>query len=539
MSIFDVNPTKNRENWKAHWAAKLKNAEPFESLHRRKNGEVFPVDITNNFVEFEGVTYSCSIVRDITSRKARNQRARLSDFTVQRTGDAVFWICPKGLIKRVNDEAVARYGYTEEEFDEMSILKISKQMNPESFREFWTQLKNEERIIFEGVHFTKAGKKIDVEISTNFILFEEMEYTCSIVRDITDRKMKESALRGALFEIKDLKEKLEAENNYLQEEIEVQNNFGEIVSGSQSFKKILKQIEQVADTTSTVLVTGESGTGKELIARALHQLSRRSNRPMIKVNCAALPANLIESELFGHEKGAFTGALNKKIGRFELANGGTLFLDEIGEMPVELQPKLLRAIQEGEIERVGGTETIKVEVRIIAATNRNLKKEIEKGTFREDLYYRLNVFPIHSIPLRKRREDIPILTKFFCEKLGTKLGKKITDIPQKVIDKLTAYDFPGNVRELENLVERAIIMSKRGKFSLGDWFNPKQKIVRPESFDSLENAQRNHIIKVLQHTNWKVSGDSGAAALLAVKPTTLYSKIDKLGIKRSTDVAKD
>ena len=219
-----------------------------------------------------------------------------------------------------------------------------------------------------------------------------------MVRDIGERKQKEAALRGALLEIKELKEKLEAENNYLQEEIEVQNNFGEIISNSPKFRVVLKQIEQVADTSSTVLITGESGTGKELVARALHQLSRRSNRPMIKVNCATLPANLIESELFGHEKGAFTGALSKKLGKFELADGGTLFLDEIGEMPIDLQSKLLRAIQEGEIERLGGEEVKKVDVRIITATNRDLPKEIEEGNFREDLYYRLNVFPIHNIP---------------------------------------------------------------------------------------------------------------------------------------------
>jgi len=264
------------------------------------------------------------------------------------------------------------------------------------------------------------------------------------------------------------------------------------------------------------LVTGESGTGKELIARAVHQLSRRSKRPMIKVNCAALPASLIESELFGHEKGAFT----------------------VGEMPIDLQPKLLRAIQEGEIERVGGQEVQTVDVRIIAATNRDLPKEIDKGTFREDLYYRLNVFPIHSMPLRERKEDIPVLVRFFCEKLGTKLGRKITDVPQRVIDKLLAYDFPGNIRELENLIERAIITSRTKKLSLGDWFNPKKRRKKATNFASLEDHQRKYIIEVLKHTNWRVSGEEGAAKILKMRPTTLYSKIDKLGIKRSNEVAE-
>jgi len=256
---------------------------------------------------------------------------------------------------------------------------------------------------------------------------------------------------------------------------------------------------------------------------------------MIKVNCAALPASLIESELFGHEKGAFTGALARKLGKFELADGGTIFLDEIGEMPIDLQPKLLRTLQEGEIERVGGQEIKIIDVRIIAATNRNLPKEIEKGNFREDLYYRLNVFPIHSIPLRARKADIPLLTRFFCEKLGTKLGKKITDIPQKVIDKLLSYDFPGNIRELENLIERAIITSRSGKLTLGNWFNPKKKNPKAQNFISLEDHQRNYIIEVLKHTNWRVSGDYGAAKLLNMRPTTLYSKMDRLNIKRSTE----
>lgn len=534
MTIFDVNPNMSRDIWAAHWEAKQKDASTFESSHRRKDGTIFPVDITDIFVTINNRVYSCAIVRDITQRKEADKLARLSDFTIQKAGDAIFWLCPKGFIKNVNEEACLRYGYSAEVFQQMNITALNTESETTDFPTTWTELKAAKQLVFEDTHFKQDGKRMQVEVSSHYIQFEEMEYACSMVRDISERKQKEAALRGALLEIRELKEKLEAENNYLQEEIEVQNNFGEIVSNSKKFKKVLKEIEQVADTSSTVLITGESGTGKELIARALHQLSRRSKRPMIKVNCAALPANLIESELFGHEKGAFTGALTKKIGKFELADGGTLFLDEIGEMPIELQPKLLRAIQEGEIERVGGAQHISVDVRIIAATNRNLPKEIEKGNFREDLYYRLNVFPIHSIPLRERKEDIPLLTRFFCEKLGGKLGRKITDIPQKVIDKLVAYDFPGNVRELENLIERAIITSSKGKLNLGNWFSPpKKKKVQPAHFLSLEEAQRNHIIKVLQHTEWKVSGDHGAAKILGMRPTTLYSKIERLGIKRS------
>ena len=537
LSIFDVNPTMSPAIWAAHWAAKQKDSATFESRHRRKDGTVFPVDITDIFVEVKGEVYSCAIIRDITARKEASRVARLSDFTIQNAGDSIFWVYPDGSIKQVNENACEQYGYSKEEFLQMFISDLYKDMEATDFQKIWSNLKKERQLVFETEHYTKAGKKVPVEISSHFIEFEDQEYACSMVRNISERKQKESALRGALLEIKSLKEKLEAENNYLQEEIEVQNNFGEIISNSPKFQIVLKQIEQVSNTNSTVLVTGESGTGKELIARAVHQLSARSKRPMIKVNCAALPASLIESELFGHEKGAFTGALARKLGKFELADGGTIFLDEIGEMPIDLQPKLLRTIQEGEIERVGGQEIKNIDVRIIAATNRNLPKEIEKGNFREDLYYRLNVFPIHSIPLRARKADIPILTRFFCEKIGTKLGKKITEVPQKVIDKLLSYDFPGNIRELENLIERAIITSRSGKLSLGNWFNPKKKKIKAQNFISLEDHQRNYIIEVLKHTNWRVSGDYGAAKLLNMRPTTLYSKMDRLNIKRSMDVA--
>ncbi len=536
LSIFDVNPTMNSEIWAMHWAAKQKDSATFESSHQRKDGVIFPVDITDIFVELKGVVYSCAIIRDITERKDANRIERLSDFTIQKAGDSIFWICPEGGIKQVNENACMQYGYSKDEFLQMNITQLYENQAVD-MKKIFAKLRTERQIVFEADHYTKANKKLPVEISSHYIEFENMEYACSMVRDISQRKQKEAALRGALLEIKELKEKLEAENNYLQEEIEVQNNFGEIISSSPKFRVVLNQIEQVADTSSTVLITGESGTGKELVARAVHQLSRRSNRPMIKVNCTTLPANLIESELFGHEKGAFTGALSKKLGKFELADGGTLFLDEIGEMPIALQPKLLRAIQEGEIERLGGQEVKKVDVRIITATNRDLPKEIEEGNFREDLYYRLNVFPIHNIPLRERKEDIPLLIRFFCEKLDAKLGKKITDIPQKVIDKLVDYDFPGNIRELENLIERAIITSRTKRLSLGDWFNPKKKRKRATNFVSLENYQRNYIIEVLKHTNWRVSGEDGAAKLLGLRPTTLYSKLDRLGIKRSNNVA--
>ena len=284
------------------------------------------------------------------------------------------------------------------------------------------------------------------------------EFTRTMFIDITEKVLMEQE-----------QARLQAQNKYLQEEIKLNYNFEEIISKSKDFQKVLQQIEQVASTDATVLILGESGTGKELIARAVHNVSNRSKRPLVKVNCATLPANLIESELFGHEKGAFTGAMERKIGRFELADGGSIFLDEIGELPVELQAKLLRVLQEGEFERLGNPKTMKVNVRVIAATNRNLQQAIEKKEFREDLYYRLNVFPIVCPPLRKRKEDIPLLIKHFCQKHEGKIGRKITHVSDQVIDAMMAYDWPGNIRELENIIERAMILSRNGVLEYGDW----------------------------------------------------------------------
>ncbi len=330
--------------------------------------------------------------------------------------------------------------------------------------------------------------------------------------------------------------RLKAQNQYLQEEIKLNYNFEEIVSKSANFQKVLQQVEQVAATDATVLILGESGTGKELIARAVHHISNRNKKPLVKVNCATLPANLIESELFGHEKGAFTGALERKIGRFELADGGTIFLDEIGELPVELQAKLLRVLQEGEFERLGNPKTMKVNVRVIAATNRNLQTAIEKKEFREDLYYRLNVFPVTCPPLRERKEDIPLLVKHFCRKHDGKIGKRISDVEQQVMDALVAYDWPGNIRELENMIERAMILSRGRVLEYGDWI-PAKKLNGAESHKSiasskLEDIERDHIIEVLKSTGWKVSGEKGAAKILGLNATTLEARMKKLGIKR-------
>jgi transcriptional regulator with GAF, ATPase, and Fis domain len=362
-----------------------------------------------------------------------------------------------------------------------------------------------------------------------------LEKIIGINRDITERKTSEKELENALHQLTELKQQIEAENIYLKEELKLEGSYDEIVGASKSLSKVLKQVEQVAKTDSTVLVLGETGTGKELIALAVHDASDRKNKPLVKVNCSALPSDLIESELFGHEKGAFTGAINRKIGRFELANGGTIFLDEIGDLPIDLQTRLLRVLQESEFERLGGETTIKVDVRVIAATNRNLEKRVLENKFRQDLYYRLNVFPIKCPPLRDRLGDIPSLVNHFVNKYNHKVNHKIKTVNQKTIERLIQYNWPGNIRELEHVIERAVIINQGKQLRLGNWFadSSTQNVVSDE-LSTLEVMERNHIKKVLEKTNWKIRGRQGAAEILGLKPTTLESRMKKLMIIRST-----
>jgi transcriptional regulator with GAF, ATPase, and Fis domain len=350
----------------------------------------------------------------------------------------------------------------------------------------------------------------------------------AVGRDITERKRAEEALRRAFEEITQLKEQLQAENIYLREELEPEIKFEKVTGQSPQLKYVLYKVEQVAPTDATVLILGETGTGKEILARAIHERSRRNNRPMIKVDCATLPANLIESELFGHERGAFTGALQKQIGRFELADGGTIFLDEIGELPLELQPKLLRVLQEGEFERLGSSRSQKVEVRVIAATNRNLKEEVRHGRFREDLFYRLDVYTITLPPLRERQQDIPLLVQVFVNEFCAKLGKKIDHIPQRMLHALQQYAWPGNVRELRNVIERAVIICSGTTLRVEI---PKIGTLKIHDGRKLEDVERDHILKTLEDTNWRIAGDRGAAVRLGLHPNTLRSRMHRLGIK--------
>ena len=347
--------------------------------------------------------------------------------------------------------------------------------------------------------------------------------------DITRRKAMEAKLLEQIDEIQQLRHKLETENIYLRGEIMLQHGHEGIVGRSKAMKRVLAQVEQVAGTEATVLLQGETGTGKELMARTIHNLSNRKDRPLVTINCAALAPTLIESELFGREKGAYTGAMTRMAGRFEVADRSTLFLDEIGELSLDLQAKLLRVLEEGRFERLGSTKSLKVNVRIIAATNRNLTQEIAAGRFRSDLYYRLNVFPILIPPLRERSQDIPPLVWSFVKHFEKKNGKRIDLISRKSMEALQHYSWPGNARELRNIVEHAMITSQGGSLHLR---LPHTESEEVSTSDKLEDVERVHILRVLAKTGWRITGKSGAAEILGMKRTTLQSKMKKLGIQR-------
>jgi transcriptional regulator with GAF, ATPase, and Fis domain len=328
-----------------------------------------------------------------------------------------------------------------------------------------------------------------------------------------------------------LKDQLETENIYFRREVKLKHQLDHILGKSDGLKYVLYRAEQVAPTNTTVLILGETGTGKELIAAAIHHMSPRKDRPLVTVNCAALPASLIESELFGREKGAFTGADTRQVGRFEIANGSTLCLDEIGELPMEVQAKLLRVIQHSEFERLGSSRTIKVDVRIVATTNRNLEEEVRKGRFRQDLYYRLNVFPLTVPPLRQRKEDIPLLVQVFTERFAREIGKEITAIPKETMKALQDYDWPGNVRELENVIERSVILCSGPVLQLADKLQ-SSALSQTTGLRTMEETERDQILKTLSETRWRINGKKGAAAILGLHPSTLRARMHKLGIRR-------
>jgi formate hydrogenlyase transcriptional activator len=464
------------------------------------------------------------IIEDVTERAALEQRlvqhsneTRLLLNTVVATKnyyekilesmvDALFVTTPEGTIQTINAAASRLLGCNRVEIVGTRLDAVLHVGDHLPAQQPFANV--------ETIATSKDGTEIPVAVTSSFIEGEEQRHTVILARD--------------LREIHHLK----TENLFLHEEIRSTHNFHEIVGSSTAIKKVFRQIEQVAATDSTVLLLGETGTGKELIAHAIHSLSPRKNNIMVKVNCAALPSSLVESELFGHEKGAFTGAHTRRVGRFEHANGSTIFLDEIGELPLETQAKLLRVLQEREFERVGGTQAIRTDVRVIVATNKSLENSVKNGGFRNDLFFRINVFPIHIPPLRERREDIPLLVQHFVTKHAQRMKKNIVGVDKKAMEAMIRYPWPGNVRELAAVIERAVILSEGDtvkNFNLGS--STGNRILRQESL-SLEEAERHHILGILKEVGGVIEGPSGAAVRLDINPSTLRSKMKKLGIHR-------
>jgi PAS domain S-box-containing protein len=477
------------------------------------------------------------LVRMYDNSLARKLQKKIKERLLYReifthSKDAVAIIDPQGFYVEQNPSHSVLIGYSDKEIrGKTPTIHIRE----ESFLNILKELSSKGVHHEELISHTKSGSVVNID-HLMFPIFEENgKVICyvEIIRDITKRKQAEEALKNALAEVKQLKNRLQAENIYLQDEIKTEHNFEEIISCNVNFKKVLHKVETVAPTNANVLILGETGSGKELLARAVHNLSKRKNRPLVKVNCAAIPATLIESELFGHEKGAFTGAIDRKIGRFELADGGTIFLDEIGDLPSGLQVKLLRVLQDGDFERLGNPRTMKVDVRVIAATNRNLEKALKEGDFREDLYYRLYVFPIKSLPLRERKDDIPLLVNHFVKKFSTKLGKKIESLSLDVMESLQAYHWPGNVRELENMIERSVILAKGSNlvlYEMSDHFS--NQLEQGEKITSLKENERLLILEALEESNWVVEGKHGAAIRLDIPPSTLRLRIKEYGLKK-------
>ena len=533
-SLFELVPEAERSSF-SRLQDRVAGVITFEATVRCSDGTVVPVSATASIVRLGPKEYACTFLRDLPRREGLEQTVREREqqyrHLVEMANDGII-IVQDEIVQYINPRFTSIFGISPG-----CQIRFRDLLHPDAvddaMKRYRRHIEGKDMpLMYESMLLHEGGHTVPVEFNVGQIPWHGKPALIYEIRDITERKRAEVELRDALHLVEGLKKRLEEENVYLQHEIKLTHNFEDIISQDKRFKDLLGEVEMVASTNATVMILGETGTGKELIARAIHGISPRADRPLVKVNCAALPASLIESELFGYERGAFTGAVACRKGRFELADGGTIFLDEIGDLPPDLQVKLLRVLQDGEFERLGGTETLKVDVRVIAATNRDLESAVSSGTFREDLFYRLNVVPIVLPPLRNRAGDIPLLVNHFVRRFTAKTGKKIRGVPKKVMEFLKQYDWPGNVRELENIVERAVILSPGDQLEIGEWFGRARQPSSAPPQTTLEELERAHITRVLARTGWRVSGEKGAAKILGINPQTLVSRMKRLGIRR-------
>ncbi len=490
----------------------------------RRDGTAVAVDISLSPLERNGERLVVCLLRDVSEMRAR--LARMQHIVDAMPG--IFYIFDaEGRLRHWNRNVETLIGYSAEELEGKQVLDF---IHPDDRDHV---ARETGRVFSEGMGraeyrlLLKDGRTVPHIGNGVLCRLDGKDHMVGLAVDVSTLRETEQKLEERIAEVNELRRRLELENLYLRQEVMLVQRHGDITGDSPAIRAVLAQMEKVATTEASVLLLGETGTGKELIAQRIHDLSPRSGRPLIKVNCAALPPTLMESELFGREKGAYTGAVSREAGRFELADGSTLFLDEVGELSLDLQTKLLRVLQEGEFERVGSSRTRKVDVRIVAATNRDLAEAVREGDFRKDLFYRLNVFPIQVPPLRERREDIPLLVWAFVEELGRSTGRRIDTISQGTMDRLERYGWPGNIRELRNVIERSMILSQGSTLQL----------VLPEARESvldenlsLDDVQRRHIRRVLEMTGGRISGRGGAADQLGVRPTTLRSRMQRLGL---------
>ncbi len=540
------------------------------------NGSVFPIELHGARAVINQRELLIVSMRDIRAENIQRERNEADQFVrkgllewkhlqsifqrgerenllmLTSVGDGIYCVDTEGLCTFINPAAKRLLGRTDDEVLGQNIHYVHHHTHEDGshypVEECPIYAAIRDGVVHEGlqeVFWRHDGAPFPVEFTSTPIISDGSIIGAVVVfRDISKRLETEKRLHDTLEELSKLKSRLEDENAYLQQEFLIEQNYHGIIGESRAIKHILQQIELVAQTNASVLITGESGTGKELIARAIHEASPRKDKPLIRVNCAAIPHELFESEFFGHAKGAFTGALRERIGRFELANGGTIFLDEVGEIPLDLQSKLLRVIQEGQLERLGEEKTRNIEVRIIAATNRDLKKEASENRFREDLYFRLNVFPIHSPALRDREKDVGLLALHFLEQASQRNGYPAPKLRRSDLILIESYSWPGNVRELQNVMERAVITSANGKIKIdlptssNTSFIQAQQKTNPDDFHILPDAEmqdkvKANMIAALEACNWKLFGDDGAASMLELKPTTLASRIKRLGISRT------